>query len=503
MHAPLATETPSNTTSAGGGKTLLLSAMVAALGSFLFGFDTVVVSGTNDLVKSAFGLSDLMLGFTVSSLLIGTMLGSLLIGRPADRWGRRPVLGVLAVLFVIAALGCAEAWNWYALIFFRWLGGVAVGGASVVSPIYITEIAPARRRGLLVAVSQLNIVLGILVATVSNYVVARVLGHDHPSTWRWMFGVMTAPALAFLFTALLIPESPRWLVKRGRRAEAERILVRFGYGEPASQADEIQQSLAAEQAAPDHGFRDLVAVALVAQVLALLFIGKVNFLYILLGVAVLLLGFGKLIWNFPRKYVKALLLACAIGAFNQFDGINAVLYYAPSIFRMAGADSASALAKDVILCLANLVMTLVAMALIDRVGRKALLLVGSVTFVMSHVLAAWVFATHAQGWIVLAAMMGIVGTHAYSQGAVVWVIINELLPNAVRAAGSAIVCFLIWMLNAGITLTFPVVAAKSGAYAFGFFALMMVIQFFVLLKVLPETKGLSLEELQKRLGVAD
>jgi len=482
---------------------LLLSAIVAALGSFLFGFDTVVVSGTNDMVQGAFHLTKFMLGFTVSSLLIGTMLGSLLIGRPADRWGRRPVLGVLAVLFVIAALGCARAWNWYALIFFRWLGGVAVGGASVVCPIYITEIAPARRRGLLVAVSQLNIVLGILVATLSNYFVLRVLGPDNPSTWRWMFGVMTAPAAAFLCTALLIPESPRWLVKRGRRADAQAILERFGYEQPALEAEQIQRSLEAERSAPEHGLRDLVMVAVIAQILALLVIGQVNYIYALLGLAVLLAGFGKLLVGFPRKYIKPLLLACMIGAFNQLDGINAVLYYAPSIFKMAGADSASALMKAVIIGATNLVMTLVAMALIDRVGRKALLLVGSVTFVMSHALAAWVFATNAQGWIVLVAMMGIVGSHAYSQGAVVWVIINEMLPNAVRAAGSAIVCFLIWMLNAAITLWFPVVAAQSASYAFGFFALMMVIQFFVLLAVLPETKGVSLEELQKRLGVAD
>jgi SP family xylose:H+ symportor-like MFS transporter len=433
--------------------------------------------------------------------LIGRLRGSLLIGRPADRWGRRPVLAVLAVLFVIAALGCAKAWNWYALIFFRWLGGVAVGGASVVCPIYITEIAPARRRGLLVAISQLNIVLGILVATMSNYLVARILGTEDPNTWRWMFGVMVVPALAFLFTALLIPESPRWLVKRGRRTEAEKILSRFGYSNPAQQGDEIQKSLEAEETVQGRGFRDLVAVALLAQVLALLVIYKINPLIIFLGLGLLLLGFGKLVWNFPRKYLKPLLLALMIGAFNQFDGINAVLYYAPSIFRMAGADKADALMQAVIIGLTNLVMTLVAMALIDRVGRKALLLVGSVTFVLSHVLAAWVFATHAQGWIVLAAMMGVVGSHAYSQGAVVWVIINELLPNAVRAAGSAIVCFLIWMLCAGISMSFPVVAAKSGAYAFGFFAVMMVIQFFVLLKVLPETKGVSLEELQRRLGV--
>jgi sugar porter (SP) family MFS transporter len=462
MHTPLATETSTATGHSGGGGILVISAIVAALGSLLFGFDTAVISGTTEALQQVYALNKYWLGFTVSSALLGTMVGSLLVGRPADWWGRRPVLAMLAVLFVVSAVGCALAWNWYALLFFRWLGGVAVGGASVVCPMYITEIAPAKRRGLLVAVSQLNIVLGILAAYFSNYLVARVLGADHPSTWRWMFGVMTVPAVAFLLTALMIPESPRWLVKRGRREQAERVLARFGYEDPAQQAGEIAESLKGEMS----------------------------------GVHQRL---------FQRKYLKPLLLACMIAAFNQLDGINAVLYYASDIFRMAGADKASALMQSVIIGFTNLVMTILAMALIDRVGRKALLLVGSVTFVMSHVLAAWVFATHAQGWIVMAALMGIVGTHAYSQGAVVWVIINELLPNAVRASGSAVVTCLVWVLCLGVSWSFPVVAAKpaGGAYAFGFFALMMVLQFVLVLKFLPETKGVSLEELQKRLGVAD
>jgi sugar porter (SP) family MFS transporter len=433
---------------------------VAALGSFLFGFDTAVISGTTESLRQVFSLSNAWLGFTVFSALLGTMFGALLAGRPADWWGRRPVLCWLAVLFVVAAAGCALAWSWYALLFFRWLGGVAVGAASVVCPMYITEIAPARRRGLLVAVSQLNIVLGILAAYLSNYLVAGILGAEQANLWRWMFGVMAVPAFAFLVTALLLPESPRWLIKQHRRADAELILAKFGHEAPTAEAGEIQESLAAESA-------------------------------------------GRHQHLFQRKYLKPLLLACMVGAFNQLDGINAVIYYTADIFRMAGADKTGALMQSVIVGLTNLVMTLVAMALIDRVGRKALLLVGSVTFVFSHALAVWVFATQAHGGIVIVAMMGVVGSHAYSQGAVVWVIINELLPNAVRASGSAAVCCLIWVLCAAISWSFPVVAAASGAYAFGFFALMMVLQFFLVLKFLPETKGISLEELQKRLGVVD
>jgi sugar porter (SP) family MFS transporter len=446
--------------SQGTGAMLIVSVTVAALGSFLFGFDTAVISGTTEALRQVYGLSDNLLGFTVSSALIGTMVGALGAGRPADWWGRRPVLAVLAVLFLVSAFGCAYAWNWYALLFFRFLGGVAVGGASVVSPMYITEIAPAKRRGVLVAIAQLNIVVGILLAYCSNYAVAALFGPENPTNWRWMFGVMAVPSLAFLVAALIIPESPRWLVKRNRRREAEQVLARFGHENPAGEAGEIEESLQAEMT----------------------------------GVHQRL---------FQRKHLKPLLLAGMIAVFNQLDGINAVIYYTADIFRMAGADKSSALQQSMIVGLTNLVMTLIAMTLIDRLGRKALLLVGSVTFVISHGLAAWVFATHAQGWVVIVALMGIVGTHAYSQGAVVWVVINELLPNAIRASGAAVVCFLMWLLCAGVSWLFPVIAAKSGASAFGFFGVMMVLQFILVWKFLPETKGLSLEELQKRLGVKE
>jgi sugar porter (SP) family MFS transporter len=443
-----------------GGALLLTSSIIAALGSFLFGFDTAVISGTTEALRELYSLSDNLLGFTVSSALIGTLFGAALVGRPADWWGRRPVLTILAVFYLVSAVGCAFAWNWWSLLFFRWLGGIGVGGASVVSPVYITEIAPARRRGLLVAVSQLNIVVGILAAYFSNYLVAYLMGAEHPHAWRWMFGIEAIPAAAFLVASMRIPESPRWLVKKGNRQEAESVLAKFGNEAPLREVEQIEQSLTSERTG---GHQSLL----------------------------------------HRKYLKPLLLAGMIAAFNQLDGINAVIYYTTDIFRMAGADKASALMQSVIIGVTNLVMTVAAMLLIDRVGRKSLLLVGSITFVISHGLAAWVFHTHAQGWIVIAALMGIVGSHAYSQGAVVWVIINELLPNAIRASGSAAACFLIWLLCIGVSWGFPIVAGSSGAPAFAFFAVMMVVQFFLVWKYLPETKGVSLEELQKRLGVEE
>jgi sugar porter (SP) family MFS transporter len=299
-----------------------------------------------------------------------------------------------------------------------------------------------------------------LAAYLCNYLVAWVLGADHVAAWRWMFGVEAAPAVLFLLTVFLIPESPRWLVRRGRRAEAERMLTRFGHEDPAREADEIADSLRAETG-------------------------------------------GTPARLFQRQHLKPMLLAFMVAAFNQLDGINAVIYYTTDIFRMAGASKTSALSQSVLIGLTNLVMTLAAMAVIDRVGRKALLLVGSVTFVFSHALAAWVFYTGAQGWIVIAALMGIVGSHAYSQGAVVWVYINEILPNAIRASGSAVICFTLWGLCAAVGWSFPVLAGISKSGPFVFFALMMVVQFVLVLKFLPETKGRSLEELQRGLGIRE
>jgi len=450
-----------NTTHAGGTSRMLVAgAFVAALGSLLFGFDTAVISGTTESLRQVFALTDNLLGLTVSSALIGTLFGAFLVGRPADWWGRKPVLAGLAFVFVVASLGCAMAWNWYALLAFRWLGGVAVGGASVVSPLYITEIAPPKRRGVLVAISQLNIVLGILLAYLSNYFVAWALGADATNDWRWMFGVMAIPSVVFLCTVLAIPESPRWLVRRRRMDDAEKALTRFGHEDPGAEVREIAESMHADIE-------------------------------------------GHHASLFQRKYLRPLLFAFAIAAFNQLDGISAVIYYTADIFRMAGASKTSALSQSVIIGFTNLVLTLVAMALIDRVGRKALLLVGSVTFVFSHLLAAWVFYTHAQGLIVIVAMMGVVGSHSYSQGAVVWVYINEILPNAIRASGSAAVCFSLWVICAAVSWMFPVLVGISAFAPFLFFGAMMVAQFVFVWIALPETKGKSLEELQRHLCIQD
>jgi sugar porter (SP) family MFS transporter len=440
---------------------LWTSTVVAALGSFLFGFDTGVISGTEKSLVGVFHLSDSLWGFTVSIALIGTMFGSFMVGRPSDWWGRRKVLAALAVTFLVSAVGCAAAWNWSALLFFRFLGGLAVGGASVASPMYIAEIAPANRRGLLTATSQLNIVLGFVAAYLSNYVVSWFLGAGHADVWRWMLGIMIVPSVAFLVTVLFIPESPRWLVRQGREAEATRVLARFGNADPARETAEIVDSLREERRV---GHQHL----------------------------------------FQRKYLRPLLLACMIAAFGQLDGINAIAYYTPRIFAMAGYSEADSLGRTVIIGLTNLSMTLVGLVLIDRVGRKALLLVGCVTFVISHALAAWIFYTNTQGWPVLVALMGIQSSHAFSVGAVIWACINELFPNAVRASGSAVACCVMWVFNFFVSWSFPVIAGAGYAYAaFGFYGSMMVIFFVLLWQFLPETMGISLEELQKRLGIED
>lgn len=437
---------------------LIRSAVVAALGGLLFGFETAVISGTTGWLKSHFGLSDFMLGFTVSSALIGTIVGSVAVGKPADAVGRRGVLFVLAAMFLAASIGCALAWGLGSFIVFRFIGGLAVGGTSVVAPMYIAEISPAAYRGRLVAVTQLNIVLGILLAYLSNYIIGSLrLGAGES---RWMFGVMALPSAVFFGLLCFTPQSARWLVARGRLSEAGTVLAKCGTAAGAVEAEigEIRASLDVEHHRLAEPF-------------------------------------------FCRKYRQPILLAVAIAAFNQLSGINALIYYTAHIFKMAGADQTSALLQSVIIGFTNLVFTVAALLVIDHFGRRKLMLAGSIGYIVSLSAAAYAFYTHTGGKMLLASLLVFIASHAFGQGAVIWVFISEIFPNRVRARGQALGSFTHWVMAAGISWTFPMIAAKSGGHIFAFYAVCMVGQLLWVLFRMPETKGVSLERIQKQLGI--
>jgi MFS transporter, SP family, xylose:H+ symportor len=450
---------------------LLLSTLVAAVAGFLFGFDTVVISGTTEMLTKQFLLTPWMLGTTVSSALVGTIIGSLVTGKPAEWLGRKPVLVWLAVLYFVSALGCGLAWDWYSLLAFRFVGGLAIGGASVVSPLYIAEISPPRMRGRLVAVNQLNIVAGLLVAYICNYLIVYIMPND-PGAWRWMLGTVALPSLGFLALLQPIPESPRWLAKRHRRDEALHVLQRLGNEDADGVLREIVESLHEETVGVDEPF-------------------------------------------FQRKYLRPILLAFMVASFNQLAGINAVLYYSGQIFSMAGAAQNSALAQSIIIGLTNLIFTLIGMSVIDHFGRRKLLITGayglivclsatSCAFWMNDKIAAGEMAKSYQsivGPLVLGSLIGFIAFFAFSLGAVIWVFISEIFPNRVRARGQALGSFTHWFWCAVINFSFPAIASVSKCAPFAFFASMMVLQLILVWKYLPETKGVSLEAMQKHLGI--
>ncbi len=475
--------------------------LIAALGGLLFGFDTAVISGTEPWLEEVFHLSKFWLGFTVASALVGTVVGSVVAGRPADAWGRRTTLIWIGVLYFVSAVGSALAWDWYSLLFFRFVGGLSVGGSSVVAPMYIAEISPARYRGRLVAITQFNIVFGILLAFFSNYLISRMdLGEVE---WRWMFGVEAFPAAAFSLLLALTPRSPRWLVAQGRVAEARNVLARLG-----TDTESLDEEIREIQASLDLAHHSL----------------------------------GEPF--FRRMYLKPILLAVAIAAFNQLSGINALMYYAPRIFTMAGAGKAAAHLQTVVVGFTNLVFTMIALAVIDHFGRKKLMLAGSVGYIVSLAATAWVFYTYSTefhavaaatealqqarktgaagqtiatleaamedavaaarggGRVVLVSLLVFIASHAFGQGAVIWVFISEIFPNRVRARGQALGSFTHWFMCALISWTFPVIADWSGGHAFAFYATMMVLQLIWVLLIMPETKGVPLERIEKELGIA-
>ena len=423
-----------------------------------FGFDTAVISGTTDALRSIFRLSDSLLGFTVASALIGTIIGSLGAGRPADVIGRRGALAILGVLYFVSALGCAMAWDWWSFLAFRFLGGLAVGGASVVSPLYIAEISPAHYRGRMVAITQFNVVLGILLAYLSNYLIGSL--HIGAAEWRWMFGVMAAPSVVFFLLIFLTPQSPRWLVAKGRVDEAREVLLRCGADDCGvdEEVREIQRSLDLAH----HSLREPF---------------------------------------YCRRYLKPILLAVALASFNQLSGINAVLYYTPSIFKMAGAGVESALLQSVIVGATMFLFTIFAMVIIDHFGRRKLMLLGSIGYIIGLVGAAYAFYAKVEGPLLLVSLLVFIAAHGFGQGAVIWVFISEIFPNRVRARGQALGSFTHWAMNAAISWTFPMIAAAAGWMAFAFYALCMVGQLIWVLTTMPETKGVSLERIQEELGI--
>lgn len=448
-------------------KSLFYVVIVAALGGFLFGFDSGVISGCEKAIQAEFGLSAFWHGLIISGALIGTVIGVFAAGKPSDRWGRKPTLWLMGTLFLISAVGCAvtpfdKTWGPQLLGWFRFIGGLAIGGVSVVVPLYIVEVSPGKIRGRLVAMNQLNIVLGILVSYVSNYLIARFLPQVDPRTlWRVMLGAECLPI--FLFMGLLgtIPESPRWLVRVGREDAARRVLERIGYPAVEKTLGEIAESLKAAAHGGD--------VAL-----------------------------------FQRKYFKPILLAFLIAFFNQVSGINAINYYAPRIFQMIFGEGSelAALAGTMGVGFVNLVFTMLSFLFIDRFGRRALIIGGSALMIVMHALVAWQLSlAHPNSVIAVSGILGFIAFFGISSGAVIWVYISEVFPNVVRAKGQALGCFTHWFMCTVISWAFPAVAERAGMYAFAFFGFMMAVQLVWAMFFMPETKGGTIEDIEQRLGI--
>jgi len=434
--------------------TLVRSTVVASLGGLLFGFDTAVISGTTHALTDLYHLTPGLLGFTVLIALVGTTMGAMFAGFSGDRFGRRDSLRGVAVLYFIGAMGSALAWNWDALLVFRFVGGLGIGASSVLGPMYIAEIAHARWRGRLVGFFQFNVVLGILLAYFSNYLLG--LADLGTTEWRWKFGMCAIPAAIFFLLLFGIPRSPRWLAEKGRVEEARTVLQQTG----AMDVDqELQQIVVSIDLAHSQRNEPL----------------------------------------FQRRYALPIFLAFSIAMFNQLAGINAILYYLNDIFAHAGFNKISSDLQSVAIGATNLLFTIVGMSIIDKAGRKLLLLIGAVGTAICLAGVAYIFATQQNQRLLVWLLVGYIASFALSQGAVIWVYLSEVFPTRVRAKGQSLGSFTHWAMNTLIAGTFPLVAAFSGAYPFIFFSAMMVLQFFVVLFAYPETKGISLEAMQKRM----
>jgi sugar porter (SP) family MFS transporter len=435
---------------------LVKSTAVAGLGGLLFGFDTAVIAGATKSLTALFHLSPASLGLTVAVALWGTITGAVLAGIPGDKYGRRDSLRALAILFLISALGCSLAWNWLSFVTFRFVAGLAIGGSSVLGPMYIAEIAPAKWRGRLVGFFQFSVVFGILAAYFSNFIIGTMGFGEFE--WRWKLGISAVPAAVFFFLLFYIPRSPRWLVKKGRVDEARQVLMLIGEENAEEELRQIVDSIDLEHA-------------------------------------------GEKQHLFSRKFRFPVFLAVTVAMFNQLAGINSILYYLNDIFERAGFTKVSGDIQAVVIGATNLCFTMVAMSVIDKLGRKSMLLIGSVGTCVCLAIVSFLFHAGTHEHLLIFPLIGYIAFFAFSQGAVIWVYISEVFPNVVRAKGQSLGSFTHWLMTAILSWIFPLLSAHSAAVPFAFFSSMMAVQFFVVLFVFPETKGISLEDMQKKLGI--
>lgn len=457
---------------------LFFWSLTSALAGFLFGFDTVVISGAEKTIQSLWGLSPELHGIAMGSALYGTVAGSLIGGWPTDRFGRKATLLWIGVLYFVGAVGSGVATNLSLFIAARFIGGLGIGISTVAAPLYISEIAPPKQRGRLAGMFQFNIVFGILIAFVSNALLAGI----GENAWRWMLGIAAFPSFLYAVMCLGIPESPRWLLSRkGDRAAGIDVLRRIQPEASGAEIEAMANDITAASAVEgtSEGFPSIFRPnwnRLVAQWL-------------------------KQTWLTIERLHKPILLAILIAFFNQLSGINAILYFAPRIFELTGLGAKAALLQSVGIGLTNLAFTFVGLWLIDRLGRRTLLYIGSFGYISSLGLTAWAFFTQHYS-IVPACIFAFIAAHAIGQGAVIWVFISEIFPNRHRAEGQALGSFTHWIFAALLTTFFPrMVSSFPPGYVFSFFAGMMVLQLIWVKTMVPETKNVPLEQIQKQLGI--
>ena len=438
---------------------LMKATLTGALGGLLFGFDTVVIAGAIDALVRLYGLSPQNKGLTVAIGLVGTVIGALGAGSVGQRLGSRETLRITAILYVVSAIGCGLAWSWPSFMIFRFVGGLGIGASSVLGPVYIAELAPAKWRGRLVCAFQINVVFGIMVAYTSNYVIRTM--HLGATEWRWQVGIAGIPAVVFLALLFGIPRSPRWSASRNKIDDALAVLKLMGEENPEAELADIRSALQQEHASAHEPV-------------------------------------------FRWKYRYPLFLAISIGAFNQLAGINAILYYLNNIFAAAGFSQISSDQQAIAIGATNFTFALIGMSLIDKLGRKTLLLIGAAGCSICLSGVVWVFYTHSHQNALLGILVTYIAFFSVSQGAVIWVYIGEVFPTSVRSKGQGVGSASHWFMNAAIALEFPVVVHYFHTETpFAFFAIMTVVQFVVVLLFYPETKGPTLEDLQRRLVPGD